>query len=162
MGVVKRAVSSLLLVCGTVFVFAGLSAALGFTVGGMLVSLAAIAALLYAGGVWFGGAHSALAPAGGESVIVFDRSLHIAAGAVPGTPLLSQFPHSLRPEIEMHCRLALGGEHTHFDCEHAGARLSFDMAPVPDSNGMVFYGVLVAGSGTRVAAVSSASLTPAS
>ena len=159
MGVVKRAASSLLLACGIVFVIAGLSAALGFTVGALAVSVVAIAALFYAGGAWFGGAPVPLVAAGAETVIVFDRSLRVAAGAAPGTPLLSRFPEPLRPEIEMRCRLALKGEHTHFDCEHAGARFSFDIAPVPSIHGMGLYGVLITGAGKRVPAATSAPLT---
>ena len=157
MGVVKRLASSVLLAGGIVFVFAGLSAALGFTAAGMLSSVAAIAALLYAGGVWFGGAPLSLATAGGsETVIVFDRSLTIAAGATPGTPLLSHFPEPLRPEIETACRLALRGERTHFDCDLAGARISFDVSPVQSNSGMVLYGVLITGSGVHVRAATPA------
>jgi hypothetical protein len=160
MGVVKRAASSLLLACGIVFVFAGLSAVLGFSVVAIIASIASIAMLLYAAGLWFGATPTPLVPAGSETVIVFDRSLRVAAGAAPGTPLLSRFPEPLRPEIEMRCRLALKGEHTHFDCEHAGARFSFDIAPVQSIHGMVLYGVLIAGSGVRVpAAAARAPLT---
>lgn len=160
MGVVKRVASSVLLAGGIVFVCTGLSAALGFTTVGMLASIAAIAALLYGGGIWFGGAPARLAPAGGpETVIVFDRSLRIAAGPTPGTPLLSHFPEPLRPELEMRCRLALRGQHTHFDCDHAGARISFDISPVPSIHGIVLYGVLITGSGVRVAAATSAPVT---
>ena len=122
-------------------------------------SAVAIAALFYVGGAWFGGAPAPLVPAGSETVIVFDRSLRVAAGAAPGTPLLSRFPEPLRPEIEMRCRLALKGEHTHFDCEHAGARFSFDIAPVPSIHGMVLYGVLITGSGKRVPAATASPLT---
>lgn len=157
MGVVKRLASSVLLAGGIVFVFAGLSAALGFTAAGMLASVAAIAALLYAGGAWFGGAPASLAPAGGsETVLVFDRSLRIAAGATPGTSLLSHFPEPLRPRLETACRLALRGEHTHFHCDHAGAHLSFDISPVQSISGMVFYGVLITGAGMRVPAATAA------
>jgi len=157
MEVVKRLVSSVLLAGGIVFVFAGLSAALGFTAAGMLTSIAAIAALLYAGGAWFSSTPQTFATAGGsETVIVFDRSLRIAAGATPGTPLLSHFPEPLRPEIETACRLALRGEHTHFNCDHAGARLSFDISPVQSIGGVVLYGVLITGSGVRVPAATAA------
>ena len=159
MGVVKRAASSLLLACGIVFVFAGLSAALGFSVVAIVAGVTAIAMLLYAAGTWFGGAPAPLLPAGSETVIVFDRSLRVAAGAAPGTPLLSRFPEPLRPEIEMRCRLALKGEHTHFDCEHAGARFSFDIGPVQSIHGVVLYGVLIAGSGMRMPAATHAPLT---
>ena len=156
---VKRVLSSVILTSGIVVAFAGLSLALGFTVPAMLASIALIAALLYAGGLWFGGAPTTLATAGSDLVIVFDRSLKVTAGPAPGTSLLLQFPESLRPEIEMRCRLALRGEHTHFECEHAGARIAFDIAPVQSIQGMVLYGVLISGSGTRVFAAVPAPLT---
>ncbi len=156
---VKRHASSLLLASGIAVVFAGLSAALGFTAGGMIASVAAIASLLYAGGLWFGSAPATLAVAGADTVIVFDRSLRITAGGAPGASLLLRFPEPLRPEIEMRCHLALRGEHTHFDCEHGGARLSFDIAPIQSVSGTVLYGVLIAGSGVPMRAVSAAPLT---
>jgi hypothetical protein len=154
---VKRLASSVLLAGGIVFVFAGLSAALGSTAAGMMASIAAIAALLYAGATWFGSAPQSLASAGGlETVLVFDRSLRIAAGGTPGTPLLSHFPEPLRPDLETACRLALRGEHTHFDCDHRGARIFFDISPVQSISGMVLYGVLITGSGVRVPAAAAA------
>jgi hypothetical protein len=52
----KRLLSSLLMAAGIVLVFYGFNAALGFTLIGMFASLAAITALLYAGGVLFGSA----------------------------------------------------------------------------------------------------------
>jgi hypothetical protein len=159
MGEMKRPASSILLAGGLFLVFVGLSAALGFGTGGMLASIAVIVALLYAGGLWLGSAPATLAAAGAETVIVFDRSLRVAAGAAPGTPILSRFPEALRPEIEMRCRLALKGEHTHFECEHAGTRISFDISPVQSIQGVVLYGVLVAGSGMRVPAVANAPAT---
>lgn len=51
-----RLISSLLMTAGIVLVFFGFNAALGFTLIGMIASLAAIAGLLYAGGVLFGAA----------------------------------------------------------------------------------------------------------
>jgi hypothetical protein len=159
MGPLKRVLSSAILACGIVVVFAGLSLALGFTVPAMIASITLIAALLYAGGLWFGGASTRVATAGSDLVIVFDRSLKVTAGPAPGTSLLLQFPEVLRPEIEMRCRLALRGEHTHFECEHAGARIAFDIAPVQSIQGMVLYGVLISGSGTHVPAGVPAPLT---
>jgi hypothetical protein len=153
----RRIVSALMLICGIVLVFTGLSAALGFTFAGVLASVAAIAALLYAGASWFGSAPLSLAPAGG-TLIVFDRSLRVAAGAAPGISILLQFPERLRPDIETRCRAALRGEHSHFDCDHAGARISFDVAPV-QVHGVVLYGVLISGSGAPVARTAVASLT---
>lgn len=150
MALLKRLASSLLLASGIVLVFAGLSTALGFTAVGILASIGVIGALLYAGGVWSAQAPPALAPAGTETVILFDRALRIAAGAAPGTPLLAQFPEMLRPEIEAHCRAALRGEHTHFACEHAGTRFVFDASPVQTFGGAVLYGALIGGAGARV------------
>lgn len=54
----KRFLSSLLMTAGIVLVFYGLNSALGFTVLGMLATVAAIASLLYAGGALFGEAHA--------------------------------------------------------------------------------------------------------
>lgn len=149
---VKRLASSLLLATGIVLVFAGLSAALGSTVAGMVASVAAIATLLYAGAVWFGPAPPALAPPGAETVIVFDRSLHIAAGATPGAPLLNQFPASMRDAVEARCRAALDGQHSHFTCEMAGRQVAVEVAPIQTMGGAVLYGVLIAGSVSRVPA----------
>jgi hypothetical protein len=154
----KRVVSALLLICGVVLVFTGLSTALGFTVFGVLASIAAITALLYAGAVWFGGTPVVPVPAGAESIIVFDRSLRVASGREPGLSILLQFPERLRPEIEMRCRAALLGEHSHFECEHAGARISFVVAPV-QVNEIVLYGALISGAGVPVARMSVAPLT---
>jgi hypothetical protein len=49
----NRVLSSVLLASGIVLVFAGLSAALGFTAPGMIASIAVIGTLLYTGSVWF-------------------------------------------------------------------------------------------------------------
>ncbi len=155
MGPARRITSSILLASGVVLVFIGLSRAMGFNAPAFVICIVAIAALLYAGGAWFGGAAAPIATAGSEVVIVFDRSLKVAAGRDPGTSLLLHFPEPLRPEIEMRCRLALRGEHTHFQCEHAGARLAFDIGPVQSVQGVVVYGVLISGSGAPVPASAS-------
>ena len=144
---VKRAVSSVLLACGLVVVFFGLTTALGFTPAGMLASVAAIAALLYAGSTWFGGAPGQLTSPGADKVLVFDRLLLVVAGPATGASLLSQFPASIRPELETRCRMALRGERTHFSCEHAGAHVAFEIAPVQTVDGVVVYGVVVSGRG---------------
>lgn len=159
MGPFRRAFSSVLLAAGLVTIVAGLSAALGFTVAGILVSLTVVAALFYAGGLWFGGTSHRITAPGADVVIVFDRSLKVTAGPAPGTSVMTQFPEPLRPEIEMRCRLALRGEHTHFECEHAGTRLAFDIAPVQSIQGVVIYGVLISGSGMIAPASAPAPLT---
>jgi hypothetical protein len=153
MPVKKRFATSLMLACGVGLLFVGLSAAMGFTAAGMVASVTAIAALLYAGGVWFGALPGALAPAGTETVIIFDRSLHIAGWSFARGSVLLQFPEPLRPELEVRCRAALRGERTHFVCTYGGARLAFDFAPVHTFEGVVLHGVLITGSSPRVSRV---------
>jgi hypothetical protein len=155
----KRALSSILFAAGIVTILAGLTAAFGFTVGGVVTSIAVVAVLLYAGGLWLGGGSVSIAAPGAEVVIVFDRSLTITVGPAHGGSVMRQFPEALRPEIEMRCRLALRGEHTHFECEHAGARLAFDIAPIQSIQGVVLYGVLISGSGIAAPAAAPAPLT---
>ncbi len=159
MGRLKRVFSSVLLASGIVMVFAGLTLALGFSAVGIVTSVVMIAALLYAGGLWFGGAPVRAAASASEVVIVFDRALKVMAGPAAGTSLLMQFPEVLRPEIEMRCRLALRGEHTHFECEYGRARIAFDIAPVQSIQGVVLYGILISGSGTRVPTAAADPLT---
>ena len=50
---IRRVTSGILLGAGIALVLAGLSAALGSTIPAILASLAVVAALLFAGGVWF-------------------------------------------------------------------------------------------------------------
>jgi hypothetical protein len=159
MASLKRAFSSILLAGGIVTILAGLSAAFAFTTSGIVASVVLVAALLYAGGLWFGGSSQRIAAPGADVVIVFDRSLKITAGPAPGTSVMMQFPEALRSEIEMRCRLALRGEHTHFECEHAGARLAFDIAPIQSTHGVVMYGVLISGTGMIAPATAPAPLT---
>lgn len=159
MGPFRRAFSSILLAAGLAIILAGLSAAFGFGAGSIVVSIVVVATLIYAGGMWFGGPSHSIAAPGADVVLVFDRSLKITAGPAPGTSVMMQFPEPLRPEIEMRCRLALRGEHTHFECEHGGARLAFDIAPVQSIQGVVMYGVLISGSGLVAPAAAPAPVT---
>lgn len=143
----KRILTSVLLASGIVLVFAGLSGALGFTVAGMLVSVTAIAALLYAGGAWFGTSPFMPLPAGMETVLVFDRELYVTAGPGAGSSLLPRFPAAVRPEIETRCRAALRGESARFVCQTPAARLVIETAPLASVTGVVLYGTLVASTG---------------
>ena len=52
MAALSRLASSVLFALGVALVLIGLSAALGFSVAGGVASAAAVASLLYAGGVW--------------------------------------------------------------------------------------------------------------
>jgi hypothetical protein len=159
MGPFRRAFSSFLFAAGLVTILTGLSAAFGFGAASIFVSSVLVATLFYAGGMWFGGSSHSIAAPGADVVIVFDRSLKVTAGPAPGTSVMMQFPEPLRPEIEMRCRLALRGEHTHFECEHGGTRLAFDIAPVQSTQGVVMYGVLISGSGMLAPAAAPAPLT---
>ena len=141
----KNAASSLLMASGVVLTFVGLSSAFGFTPGGMVASVAAIAALLYAGGVWFG-RPVATSPAGAATIIVFDRTLRIVSGASVGCPVSASFPVAIRAEIETHCDAALRGEPSHFVCGHGQDRFVFDVAPVQNIAGVVLLGVVISGS----------------
>jgi hypothetical protein len=143
----NRLLSSVLLASGIVLVFAGLSAALGFTAPGMIASIAVIATLLYAGGVWFSAPPAIAVPAGAETVLVFDRELLVAAGPGAGTPLLTRFPADLRPEIEVRCCAALRGESHRFVCDSRDGRLVFETAPVASVTGVVVFGTLIVSNG---------------
>ena len=136
----QHAVSLVLLAGGVALVFAGLSAALDFSLPGIIASTAAIAALLYAGGVWFGEA-----PRADRSMVLFTSDLSIAGGPSKGRPLLDLFPDGMRGEIESRCRAALAGGASHFSCGAGAGRMSFSVTPVRDDGGAIAYGLLLSG-----------------
>ena len=156
---VKRALSSVLLACGIVLVFVEWSTVVGSTPASVVVSVAAIAALLYAGTAWFGSASGQFSAPGANTVMVFDRLLHVVSGPATGGSLLAQFPAAIRPELEMRCRMALHGEHTHFSYDHAGTRVTIDIAPVRTAGGVVLFGVLIAGQGRPIVVASARPVT---
>ena len=132
-----RAISAVLLFGGVAIVFAGLSAALGLSPAGIAASAAAIAGLLYAGGVWFGGGReSAGAP------VLFTRGLTIAGGRGHGTPVVELFPPAMREEVEARCRAALDGHASRFTCQGPAGARRMDVAPVRTADGTVAYGLL--------------------
>jgi hypothetical protein len=141
MAPLKRVASSVLFGSGVGLVLVGLSAALGFTVAGIVASVAAVAALLYAGGVWFGDRTTVSAP----SVLVFDRELRIAGGPHAGEPVVSRFPAPMRIEIQRRCAAAVAGEHSRFTCRDGGRTRVFDAAPVLSARTSEICGVLVEG-----------------
>src|SRR5687767_9853514 len=109
---VQRFVSATLLILGVALVFLGLTRSLGFTALGVIASVAAIAALLYTGGVWFGSSASrpaAPTPVAATDPMLFDARGRLVAGPAAGHPVASQFPESLRLEIERHCAGAFAG-----------------------------------------------------
>jgi len=132
-----RAGSYILLAGGVLLVFAGLASALAFSFAGIVASAAAIAALLYAGGVWFGGASDADA-----SVILFTPRLTVAAGPLTGRAVLDLFPPGMRAAIDTHCRAALTGVSSRFSPADGK---TFDAAPVRGADGLIVYGILIAG-----------------
>lgn len=128
-----------LLAAGVVLVFAGLTAALGFSMPGVIASAAAIAALLYAGAVWFGAAARADA-----SVLVFTPQLIVAVGPLSGRQVLDLFPPPDRKVIDTQCRAAIDGHSNRF----RAAGQTFDAAPVRGADGVVVYGILIAAAAT--------------
>jgi hypothetical protein len=150
----RHAGSFVLLACGVGLVFAGLISAFGGSVPGFIASTAAIAALLYAGAVWFGDA-----PRADRSVVLFTRALTVAAGPLAGRPVMDLFPDAMRVDIECSCQVALAGGPGHFTCGSPTGPVRFSVTPVRDEAGMVVCGLLLSGSaidagdvtGTRVA-----------
>lgn len=136
-----RVASSVLLASGIGLVLLGLSAALGFSMPGVLASIAAAAALLYAGSVWFGDRNGAIAP----SVLVFNRELRLVGGPHAGEPVVSRFPAGIREEIEHRCSAAVAGYHSRFTCIDRGRERVFDVAPVVSGHSSEICGVLVEG-----------------
>ena len=136
------------MLCGGVaLVFAGLASSLGFSVSAVVASAAAIAALLYAGGVWFG------APATSDtSVVLFTHSFTVASGPHAGRAIADLYPSIPRAEIDDACRRALGGEATRF----TSAAGLFSASPVRSADGAVVYGLLLSGP------VAAADVTPVS
>lgn len=141
MAPLNRVASSVLFALGIALVLIGLSAALGFTVPGILASVAAVAALLYAGGVWFGDRTTTMAP----TVLVFDRDLCIIGGPHDGQPVVSRFPVPLRDEIQRRCAAAIAGQSSRFTCRDNGRERVFDAAPVLGAQASSICGVLVEG-----------------
>lgn len=149
----NRFLSSVLLAAGLGLVFMGLSAALGFSLAGMVASVSAIAALLYAGSAWFGAPPAVPLAVGAPTVMVFDRDLRVTAGPGVGGTVLSQFPAAIRPEIETRCRAALAGESARFVCHTPAVRLVIETAPLASITGVVLYGTLVASIGIAAPAM---------
>ena len=137
-----RVGSFVLLGGGIVLVFAGLASALGYTAAGMAASGAAIIALLYAGGVWFG-----TTPAADPDVILFTRQLETATGPCSGQSIVQQFPSETRASIEQHCRGALEGRAARFTC----GTMAFAVSPVRSPEGAVIYGLLLTGRAAEAA-----------
>lgn len=147
---VQRFLSSLFFGAGILLVFTGLSTSMGFTLPGMLASVGLIAALLYAGAMWFGAPTLLALPPGAEAVIVFDRELRVAAGPGIGTSVLTRFPVAVRSEVERRCRAALGGAVVHFVCEIGRRRLAVEIAPVASPSGPAQYAILTARAGLPI------------
>jgi hypothetical protein len=135
-----RRVASVLLALGVLLVFAGFTAAMGFTAWGILASVAAVAALVFAGATWFGS--SAPRPSA-SPLLVFDRDRRIVTGEAAGQPLISVFPHILQPEIDRHCAAALSGTGGRFRCLQNGQMVIYDVLPVRTHDGVVAYGILL-------------------
>lgn len=135
-----RVGSTVLLAGGVLLIFGGISSALGFSTSGIVASLAAIAALLYAGGVWFGEA-----PRADPSIVLFTPDLSIVGGGLKGRRVGELFEDSMRHPIEAACRAAFDGRSQRFSCGNGSAERTFEVSPVRGADGFVAYGVLLTG-----------------
>ena len=142
----KQVLASALFVLGVALVFLGLTATLGFAPGGIVASLGAIAALLYAGAVWFGSParRSASGPTPDPNApSLFDASGRLLCGPAAGQPVASLFDADLRREIDLQCAAALAGTPARFTCMVKGASVVFDVLPVRAADGTIRFGVVV-------------------
>ena len=137
----------MLLAGGVFLVFGGMSSALGFSTSGIVASLAAIAALLYAGGVWFGEA-----PRADASHVLFTPGLSVAGGALQGRRVVDLFEADMTREIEAACRAAIEGRPSRFSCGRGESKQTFEAVPVHGADGRVLYGILLSGAGLEAAA----------
>ena len=155
----RAVLAFVLLLVGVTLVFLGLTRALGFTLLGVLVSVVAIAALLFTGGVWFGGAapRTDVTSASGEgSPILFDVHGRLVSGPGAGQPVASRFPEIVRLEVERHCATVLAGRAARFPCIFDGKPIVFEALPVRTADGAIVYGLFVpAGARTGVVAAAS-------
>jgi hypothetical protein len=144
---VARVTSSIILCAGILLVFAGLSSALRFSPIGMAGSAALIAALLYAGGVWFSAPVQQIASKENvqqinSQVVLFTRDLLVASGPSHGRPVRELFPETIRAAIEEGCRDALQGRAARFVPRPGQA---FTVSPVRSPEGAIVYGLLLSG-----------------
>ena len=139
-----RIASSVLLAGGVLLVFVGLTAALGFSTSGVIAGAAAIAALLYAGGVWFGASAR-----DDVSVILFTPHLTVAAGPLTGRTVVDLYPEVMRRELGERCRGVFAGESMRFSPAPGSM---FQIAPVRGADGAIVYGILIAGAAPQPAA----------
>jgi hypothetical protein len=146
-------VSTVLLLAGVGLVFAGMSSALNFSLPGIIATVATIAGLLYAGGVWFGSVTS-----GKPSVLIFDHHLIIVSGIHTGRPVGDVFSSGVRRDVEHRCREAFDGRSTRFSISADDDRRRFEVAPIRTADGLVAYGILL--SGALIPAISREQLTP--
>ena len=146
-------VSRVFLLAGVGLVFAGMTSALNFSVPGIIATIATIAGLLYAGAVWFGSAAR-----GEPSVLIFDRHLIIVSGAHSGRPVGDLFSLTVRRDVEQSCREAFDGRSTRLSIPGDDDRRRFEVAPIRTADGLVAYGILLAGA--MIPAISREQLTP--
>jgi hypothetical protein len=155
----RSVLAFVLLLVGVTLVFLGLTRALGFTPLGVLVSVVAIAALLFTGGVWFGVAAPrthVTSATGDGSPILFDVHGRLVSGPSAGQPVTSRFPEVARPEVERHCAAVLAGRAARFPCICDGKPIVFEALPVRSADGVIVYGLFVpAGARTGVVAAAS-------
>lgn len=154
---VRQVLAFVLLLAGFTLVFLGLTRALGVTPLGILVSVVAVAALLFTGGIWFGERAprppAVISAASDGSPILFDVHRRLVSGPHAGEPVVSRFPEAIRFEVERHCATVLAGHPARFPCTCDGKPVVFEALPVRSADGAIVYGLFVpAGASTGVVA----------
>lgn len=146
-----RPLSTLLLVAGVALVFAGITRAMGLSLGAVIAAAAAIGALLYAGAVWFG------RPRERCSAVIFTRALVVAAGDQAGCAVGDLFPVAMSAEVVARCRAALQGQGSAFTPDGDPAHRTFEAVPIRSADGAIACGLLMIGA--RLPAAASETVT---
>jgi hypothetical protein len=133
----RRLVSPVLFAAGVALVLIGMSAAQGWSAPGIVASVAAIAALLYVGGVWFG--RAAPSESGRAAVMVFDANLRLVSSPRQGEPVVSAFPAANSQAVKHACASAMAGEFTRVIV----SGVQFSVVPVRAGDGRVILGMIV-------------------
>jgi hypothetical protein len=139
---VKEILSIALLVAGVTLVFVGVTRSVGFSLAGIIASLAAVVALLYSGAVFFG---ASLAPhtEKRDTIFVFDRTIRLVGGAHQGMPIRAVLRGIAEGDLESRCSAVFSGKTDRFAYTAATPPMHVDIVPVRDVDGVVVLGMVI-------------------
>jgi hypothetical protein len=135
----KEGLSIGLLVAGVTLVFVGVTRSVGFSLTGIIASLAAVVALLYSGAVFFGAspaAHSGQR----DTIFVFDRTFRLVSGTHKGLPIRAVLSGE---DVESRCSAVFTGKSDRFAYGGTSHPMQVDVVPVRDADGTVVFGMLI-------------------